>query len=62
MAPFSVGWTVGKTATRATRDRYFHIVRDDGEPLFFDTADAARAFLRTELNIPSAPIVNCVSL
>ena len=59
VAPFNLGWTVGKATGSKDRDRYFHLVRQDGEPLFFDTADAARSFLRLELKILRAPVRNC---
>ena len=60
VAPFRLGWTVGKTAYGALKDRSFHVVKNDGEPLFFDTVDAALGFLRLELKILRAPILNCV--
>jgi len=59
VAPFCLGWTVGKATGNRDRDRYFHVVKGDGEPLFFDTADAARSFLRLELKVLRAPVLNC---
>ena len=57
VAPFSLGWTVGKATGRTDKDRYFHIVRQDGEPLYFETVEAAHNFLRLELNVRRAPIL-----
>ena len=57
VAPFSLGWTVGKATGRTDKDRYFHVVRHDGEPLFFDSVDAAQEFLRLELNVQRASIL-----
>src|SRR5262245_12596815 len=58
VAPFSLGWTVGKSTGRTDRDRYFHVVKQDGEPLFFDSADAAHTFLRMELKVTRAAVLN----
>src|SRR5262245_35536966 len=57
VAPFSLGWTVGKATGRTDKDRYFHIVKQDGEPLYFDSVEAAHDFLRLELNIRRAPVL-----
>ena len=57
MAPFSLGWTVGKATGRTDKDRYFHVVKQDGEPLFFDSVDAAHSFLRLELNVTRAAVM-----
>jgi hypothetical protein len=59
VAPYSLGWTVGKATGRSDRDRYFHVVKQDGEPLFFDSMDAAYSFLRIEFNVLRAPVLNC---
>ena len=61
VAPFSLGWTVGKATGSTDEDRYFHIVKQDGEPVFFDSVDAARSFLRLELKVLRAPVVNRAS-
>jgi hypothetical protein len=58
VAPFSLGWTVGKATGRTDKDRYFHVVKQDGEPLFFDSVDAAHSFLRLELNVTRAAVMN----
>ena len=58
VAPFSLGWTVGKATGRVDRDRYFHVVKQDGEPLFFDSPDAAHTFLRMELRVTRAAVIN----
>jgi hypothetical protein len=50
---------VGKATGRSDRDRYFHVVKQDGEPLFFDSMDAAYSFLRIEFNVLRAPVLNC---
>ena len=60
VAPFSMGWTVGKAAhAEAATKRYFHVVGSDGEPFFFETVEAALAFLRIELKVLRVPIINC---
>lgn len=62
VAPFSLGWTVGKRTGNTERDRYFHVVKQDGEPLFFDTADAARSFLRLELKIVRSRVLHTTAV
>jgi hypothetical protein len=57
VAPFSLGWTVGKATGNIDRDRYFHVLKQDGEPLFFDSADAAHTFLRMELRVTRAAVL-----
>ena len=59
VAPFSLGWTVGKSVDHASQKRYFHIVGGDDEPLFFETVEAALTFLRIELKVLRVPILNC---
>jgi len=59
VAPFSLGWTVGKTTGRVDKDRYFHVVRQDGEPLYFDCVEAAQTFLRLELKVERVSVLNC---
>ena len=59
VVPFNVGWTVGKATGNTDKDRYFHVVKQDGEPLFFDSVDAAKSFLRLELKILRAPVLKC---
>ena len=60
VAPFSLGWTVGKAVDEpAPRRNYFHVLGARGEPLFFESVEAALTFLRIELRILRVPVLNC---
>lgn len=59
VAPFGLGWTVGKEDARGPRKRFFHVVGGDGEPFLFETVEAALTFLRIELKVLRVPVINC---